>query len=901
MEAVPGRTGGLPWGLGLALATVVGLTIAAPVHAADAPAIAFYPFGGLPLDELAWFDEVVLDPGKVTDAELAALKQRQAGVRPLALVTGDPPAGASGAALTDRLDALGRRGFLGFLFDGRTSQNPPALDALITEARKRFPDATLYFRGPPGRLPALSRVLSGYVAEGVFTEAPAGDGDLSPPVVLDDLESVPKVAALVEVRRRYRFPFIVLERVPVGHREQARGIARTLADRGFIPHVTVGGRGLGISQRESIPRRILALYDSEEEPDLASTVVHRTLAMPLEYFGYVVDYVDVRGKLPGGDLASRYAGVVSWFSDDDMPQPRTYESWLEALIASGVRVAMLGRPGFQPTSTLLGRLGVMSSGRRLKGPMTIVSSGKMIGHEANPAPIMRGLLNWRANARDLEVHLELRDSAGEQVTPVMTGYWGGAALDPYVVDRGLEGRQRWIVDPFNFLARALDLEPMPVPDFTTENGRRLLFIHIDGDSFHSMAEIPGKLYGPQVIQREFLEKYPFPTTVSIVEGIMSAQGTHPHLAPTLEPIAREIFKLPNVELASHGFAHPFDWARAARGETGVSAITNDPVFLPIPGYKYSAAREIGGSMRYINEKLAPKDKIANVFLWTGAALPGPDAMKEIVENKFYNMNGGNGELPIDAPKLSMVPSLGRFVNGALQVYAQAHNENVYTNEWRGPFYGFRRVIDMFRFTETPYRLKPINIYYHFYSGTKLAGINALRDIYDYVAELDTMPIVVSEMCTKVHDFHDVQLARRLDGAWQIRNYGTLRTVRLDKRLGWPNLVDSSNVAGAEDSGPGRYVALAPGEQAVLALQANRPTLPHLVSANAQVVSWQRDRETVKFQLRGHQPVELTIGGCTPSGSTSGGASARLRVDAGKKQARLTFSASDTREVTLSCR
>jgi hypothetical protein len=238
------------------------------------------------------------------------------------------------------------------------------------------------------------------------------------------------------------------------------------------------------------------------------------------------------------------------------------------------------------------------------------------------------------------------------------------------------------------------------------------------------------------------------------------------------------------------------------------------------------------------------------------------------------------------------------VGNVFQVYSQAQNENVYTNFFRGPYYGFRRVIDMFKYTETPRRLKPINIYYHFYSGTKLASITALHEIYEYAASQDTMPIVVSEMVAKAIDFNNVTLARRLDGNWELRGFGSLRTVRLDKRLGWPNIVDSDNVIGVEDAPQGRYVALSPAGFATLALQANRPTVPHLVWANAPVVSWSRDREVVKFHLKGHVPVDLTVGGCGSPGAVG---NARVRSDAGKRTARLTFASKDTREVTLSCR
>ena len=427
------------------------------------------------------------------------------------------------------------------------------------------------------------------------------------------------------------------------------------------------------------------------------------------------------------------------------------------------------------------------------------------GFEAQPSPLSRDLPSWQA--REGEVHVELRDSRGQRLTPVVTGSWGGLALDPYVHDVGFESRVRWVLDPFAFLTRALDLEPIPAPDFTTESGRRLLFVHIDGDSFVSQAEMPGRRYAGEVVLREFLRRYDLPTTVSIVEYDTSPEGKYKDQSPKLESIAKAIFKLPHVEVASHTFSHPFSWARAAKGERTRSADSADPVGLDVPGYRYSANREVGGSVRYINERLAPKEKPVSMFLWSGDALPGPDAMREVATLKIANMNGNNAENPRELPTLSQVPSLGRYVDGLLHVYGQAHNENVYTTEWTSRFYGFRDVIDGFRFSEAPRRLKPINIYYHFYSATKPAGITALHEVYKYALEQESLPIYASEMVSKAEDFHRVTFARRIDGAWELRGLGTLRTLRLDRRLGWPDLNNSNGVAGVTDSGPGRYVAL----------------------------------------------------------------------------------------------
>ncbi len=863
--------------------------------AAWARSIAFYAGDRLPIEALSWFQEVVVDPGKVTDPELAAL--RRAGTMAIARVSAaDISAGGpAGAALLTRLQ---QRGFAAYLFDVRDPRRVEAGEALLREARRRNPGAQLYYWGSTDRLAAVGPVISAFVTDGVFTERLPRDDENAAPAVLDDIEGVRRLASLVRVRGNSSLPFIVLERLPTGQREQARGIARTLAERGFVPWVTVGGHSLGVGLREFVPRRVLALYDSAEEPLLYETVPHRHLAMPLEYLGYAVDYFDVRsGPLPQGDLSSRYAGIVSFFSDDGLPQPRAYEAWLLAQIASGLRVAMFGRPGLSPSSVLLARMGIVESSRPIVPPVSISGTSVIMGLEAPPAPLSRDLPNWQA--REGEVHVELRDTRGQRLTPVVTGSWGGIALDPYVMDHGFENRVRWILDPFAFLTRALDLEPIPAPDFTTESGRRMIFIQIDGDAFVSKAEIPGRpqLAG-EIILREFLQRYDLPHTVSIVEGEVGPAGVFVADSPKAEAVSRAIFKLPTVEVASHGYSHPLDWQRAARGEATRADSTESVISYHPPGYRYSASREIAGSIQYINERLAPKEKPATVFLWSGDAMPAADAMREVAALKLANMNGNNSETPREAPTLSQVPSLGRYEQGVLQVYSQAHNEHDYTTEWHDRYYGFRDVIDFFRFTETPRRLKPIDIYYHYYSGTKPAAMTALHEVYKWALEQETLPVFVSEMYAKAVDWQRVTFARRIDGAWELRGLGALKTVRLDRRLGWPDLANSVGVAGVNDTGPGRYVAFSGEPEVTLALTTSKPSQPHIVSANAAIVSFTRDRSRITFRLKGHQPVQVAIGGCTSAEGVAG--ASRVRVDLPRRVVKLSFPSNDTHEVTMPC-
>lgn len=56
------------------------------------------------------------------------------------------------------------------------------------------------------------------------------------------------------------------------------------------------------------------------------------------------------------------------------------------------------------------------------------------------------------------------------------------------------------------------------------------------------------------------------------------------------------------------------------------------------------------------------------------------------------MNGGDTSITDNVPTLTEVGPLGITKNGFLQVYAPITNENIYTSLWKGPFYGYQRVL-----------------------------------------------------------------------------------------------------------------------------------------------------------------------------------------------------------------
>jgi hypothetical protein len=240
--------------------------------------------------------------------------------------------------------------------------------------------------------------------------------------------------------------------------------------------------------------------------------------------------------------------------------------------------------------------------------------------------------------------------------------------------------------------------------------------------------------------------------------------------------------------------------------------------------------------------------------------------------------------------------------GAYQVFAPVENENVFTNEWRGPFGGYAHAIETFELAESPRRMSPISIYYHFYSGTKTASLAALRRVYEWALAQPTTRLYVSEYAAKVRAFQNVTVARRVDdGAWEIGDLGALRTIRVAPDWGWPDLERSVAVAGVHDAPQGRYIHVAADARDVLLVaSAHPPAGPYLDTSNGRVLRWSRDEGGVRsVTLAAHEPLTIDIANARACVWTSAGAVAR--AERSGEVVRLSLQAEEAKDATLACR
>ncbi|MFT4242906.1 MAG: bifunctional glycoside hydrolase 114/ polysaccharide deacetylase family protein [Acidovorax sp.] len=861
------------------------------------PAIALHYGSAAPLAELRVFDTVVVEPGHGHDPQQAramgtelyayvSVAEVQASRPYYARIPAEWKMARNGAWNSEVIDQtpaawpeffatevvapLWQRGYRGFFLDTLDSYRLAAqfdeaaqqdgLVRVIETLHARFPGIQLIQNRGFDIVPRVKDKIRMVAAESLFRSWNAKARRYEE-VSAADREWL--LGQLRTIRDQHGLPVLAIDYVPPHDRALTRQTAADIAALGFTPYVADAKlETTGIGSIEAVPRRVLVVYDGTDSPALNYTGAHRFLQMPLNYLGYTVDYADVRDGAPPSVLADRYAGIVIWFTGYMAETHVTaFNRWLNARLDERIPLLVLGSFGYAAPPSLYTRLGIEPAVATSRQHITRQSP--LLGFEAPPQPLAGPRYTWSATnppaPGSAEPLVELRDERERALIGGALMPWGGFLINPFVMTEVFgTGLMNWVADPFALLTRGLRLPLLPVPDVTTENGRRLLFTHIDGDAFPSRAELPGSPFAADVM-RQIIAKYPtIPHAVSVIEGEVAPHGLHPDLSPQLEDIARKIFQLPHVELASHTYSHPFRWDTSVRhGIFGGESEAADN--LPVPGYTMDLTREIVGSTQYINDRLAPPDKRVNILLWSGDTAPNAQALEITERAGLLNMNGGDTSIRATAPTLTKVGALGIVKNGYLQVYAPVTNENIYTNLWKGPFYGFQDVLQTFAMTEAPRRIKPVGIYYHTYIATKQAGITSLHKVYRWAAAQPLHPVFPSEYIRKVRDWHSMAIAREGDG-WRIRGDGELRTLRLPTALGLPSLAASQGVAGWHEAPEGTYVHLTGASAWLRTGTAPGATRPALYEANARLAAWspRTDGTGVDFSLRGHAPLQWSL-------------------------------------------
>jgi polysaccharide biosynthesis protein PelA len=582
----------------------------------------------------------------------------------------------------------------------------------------------------------------------------------------------------------------------------------------FFSFAAIGPSCAALGSPATVSRHVLALYDGHREATPTDTVIHRLAEFPLNYLGYIVHYHDIHKPLPAPAEMLRYKAVLTWF-DSPISNPIEYVRWITEVARSQVRLIVLGEPGPDPYSPAL-RLT-----NQIFAILGLRHAGQMIGVTANTRIVKKdaALLEFeraldtvlppfpaiRATNASVESALELEDSgrkAPQITTLVTTGPAGGFAASGYIYyyDQYAD-RLRWVLDPFAFFRKALGGQIFPIPDVTTQSGRRIYFSHVEGDGWNNAVQVEGSrdknVLASEVLLRELIEPYPdLPVSLGLIAGDVDERlGGRPRSAD----IARRWLALPQVELASHTYTNPFKWSffetynreqeiklaglnaggdiLKSLGWFGAASATGE---LPraYPRDPFAIDVEVSRAIEVI-ETLSPQGKRARLYLWSGDNRPFEQMLRATRKAQLRNLNGGDSRFNVDYPSIAYLSPIGRMVGSERQIYAAAGSENFPLDSSGHPRYGFAAFSESLLRTETPRRLKAFNLHYSVHAAEHRASLLSLQSSLELTRKQSLLPITASQYAAIADGFFDAEIVQLGELRWAIRNRGALQTVRFD--------------------------------------------------------------------------------------------------------------------------
>ena len=140
-------------------------------------------------------------------------------------------------------------------------------------------------------------------------------------------------------------------------------------------------------------------------------------------------------------------------------------------------------------------------------------------------------------------------------------------------------------------------------------------------------------------------------------------------------------------------------------------------------------------------------------------------------------------------------------------YTLAGDESAYVGQGEWASIGFHSLKQTFDNTESPRRLKGVNLNYHAYAGRHPALLQAVKGHLETARKSPLAPIPTSRYAEIVTGFFSAVIERTGDMTWQIRNRGALQTVRFDAGDAvQADLAASIGVIGQTRHGGALYVA-----------------------------------------------------------------------------------------------
>ncbi len=656
-----------------------------------------------------------------------------------------------------------------------------------------------------------------------------------------------------------------------------------------------------------IKRKILAFYhsDVDEEPTLNATYL--SAQATLEHLGLVVNYHDAADPdLPSMEEMEDYRGIVLWLGSGVIPDARNFDKWILENVKAGRKLAILGDYELREKSTLslvspknvyaalglnydvLGNAPVIINAKGARSFKRAAAQQAAVVHKDPELIGFEHDIDWEDQDLksswhliqsvwpDSKVALTVRRVGGTSDVVVISKT-GGVAIGAFPVwNKGVERKTRnevaakagdepikaeevggnaWRVDPYKFFAQVFQVEKTPRPDVTTLNGSRIYYSHIDGDAFGGMSHIDMSSLNGEMMYKRVLKDLPLPVTVSYVTKDVETR-LNDRYSRELQ-VAEDIFKLPNVEAASHTYSHPFDWQK---GDLAIGESEFSLVRVPV-----NLQQEILHSIDFV-DKLCPPGKRCEMLLWSGRCNPNAETIELVRSQGLPNMNGGEPVLSDKFPNIAGVLPLYADQGGETQYHVSAAGDFFYTSSWTGDYDGMKNLPEFFNRTETPRRLRCLNVYYHFYLAEREPGIVGLMAAYDDVLRRSPAPMFASDYVDILRDALETRLGTDSQGRAWISNRGFNATVRFDNEARFPDFAASEGIIGFNRLNDALYVHLDGKGEAAIALTDQPPKVPYLVRFTQRIKDWKASESAVSFVADGQGPAFLEMANLVPSSS-----------------------------------
>lgn len=632
---------------------------------------------------------------------------------------------------------------------------------------------------------------------------------------------------------------------------------------------------------DPVKRKVLVLFDSVGGLSVRENHFMEGFAMPLNYLGFLYDVKDINDfSYPNPEGMKQYGAVFTAFTEDKMASPEKYLNWLIRQQEDGKKIIITGslgayfdlngqdsEPGL--IKKVYANLGFSWQGNstndRMKLKYEAVDKKWMSFERKLPVfpptyiqtvPLDERIKTW--------VSVSRKGYSNSSASLVATGPSGGIINTGYMRWQDpVNYLKQWYLNPFEFLRQSLGAEGMPTPTPTTLNGLRVAFAHIDGDGFAGYTEIDKIKNCGEIIMERIFAHYDFPNSASVIAGEIN-----PDVRGSVDNVelARTLFEMDNIETSSHSYTHPYAWNAKLR-ESGSYA--DDFVIgqYEKPGYKFDAKYEIVGSCDYISENLAPPEKPCFVLFWSGMCDPTSEQVAIAEKAGILNLNGGDTVMDARRDSYFGVSPLYRELGKYNQIYTGQANENILTNLWTGPFFGFRNIVETMERTGSPRRVMPIDIYYHFYSGEKFSSLKALEDVYEWAISQDAAKVYASAYIKMVRGYLSTKIEKNAPDNFVFRDYGDCLSIRLDGADKVPDLSTSNNVIGYDVQPEGIFVHLRPEtDRAEIFLTTDKKINAkylYIKNASGWVRNFQHTSVGARFIFECFSKGKIVVGGLAP--------------------------------------